>query len=135
MDVTSSLVEVPGFKTYRREGLTLNAAQVLGMDIALEVGAAAESVTVNEEASLLKTETGAIAHNVTVSQMQNLPLLPVNGATGAVAAFGFRDPYGLAQLIPGVQYTANSQMVINGQGTATAQYRIEGQNSGLTGKP
>jgi hypothetical protein len=125
--------EVAGFKTYRREGLALSAAQVLGMDITLEVGAAAESVTVSEEASLLKTETGAIAHNVTLSQMQDLPLLPVNGATGAVAAFGFRDPYGLAQLIPGVQYTANSVMVINGMGTASAQYRIEGQNSGLTG--
>jgi hypothetical protein len=125
--------EVTGFKTYRREGLSLSAAQILGLDITLEVGTPAESVTVNAEASLLKTESGAIAHNVTVSQMQNLPLLPVNGATGAIAAFGFRDPYGIAQLIPGVQYTANSAMVVNGMGTATAQYRIEGQNSGLTG--
>jgi hypothetical protein len=126
-------VEVTGFKTYRREGLTLSAAQVLGLDVALEVGSAAESVTVNAEAPLLKTETGAIAHNVTVSQMQNLPLLPVNGATGAIAAFGFRDPYGVAQLIPGVQYAASSQMVINGMTSNSAQYRIEGQNSGLTG--
>ncbi len=126
-------VEAPGFKAYRREGLTLSAAQILGLDVALEVGAASESVTVTEEASLLNTENGAIAHNVTVSQMQNLPLLPVNGATGAVAAFGFRDPYGIAQMIPGVQYTANSVMVVNGMATASVQYRIEGQNSGLTG--
>jgi hypothetical protein len=125
--------DVAGFKTYRREGLNLSAAQVLGLDITLEVGATTDSVTVNADASLLKTETGAIAHNVTLSQMQNLPLLPVNGATGAVAAFGFRDPYGIAQLIPGVQYTANFVMQINGMGTATTQYRIEGQNSGLTG--
>jgi hypothetical protein len=125
--------ELAGFKTYQREGLNLSAAQVLGLDIVLEVGAATESVTVTADASLLKTETGAVAHNVTVSQMQNLPLLPVNGATGSVAAFGFRDPYGIAQMIPGVQYSVNIQMVINGMGTNTAQYRIEGQNSGLTG--
>ncbi len=126
-------VEATGFKTYRREGLDLAAAQTLRMDVALELGATSDSVTVNEEATLLNTENGAIAHNVTVSQMQNLPLLPVNGATGAVAAFGFRDPYGIAQMVPGVQYTANNVMVINGMGTATAQYRVEGQNSGLTG--
>ena len=126
-------VETPGFKTYRREGIALAAAQVLRLDITLEVGAPTDAITVTGEASLLETESGAIAHNITVSQMQDLPILPVNGATGAIAAFGFRDPYGLAQLIPGVQYTANSVMVINGMGTATAQYRIEGQNSGLTG--
>jgi hypothetical protein len=126
-------VEAPGFKTFRREGVTLAAAQTLRLDVSMEVGSAAESVTVNADATLLKTENGELAQNITVSQMQNLPLLPVNGATGAIAAFGFRDPYGLALLLPGVQYTANSQMVINGMGTATAQYRIEGQNSGLTG--
>jgi hypothetical protein len=127
------MVEAAGFKTYKREGVSLSAAQVLRLDIGLEVGATTDSVTVTGEASLLKTETGAIAHNITVSQIQDLPIVPVNGATGAIAAFGFRDPYGLARLIPGVQYTANSQMVINGKGTATVQYRIEGQNSGLTG--
>ncbi|HEY1239800.1 MAG TPA: carboxypeptidase-like regulatory domain-containing protein, partial [Bryobacteraceae bacterium] len=120
-------LEVPGFKIYRREGLTLSAAQILALEIALEVGTANEAVTVTGEASLLKTEEATIAQNVTVSQMQNLPLLPVNGATGAIAAFGFRDPYGLARLLPGVQYTANSVMVINGKNTATTQYRIEGQ--------
>jgi len=126
-------VEAPGFKTYKREGINLAAAQILRLDILLEVGKSSDAITVTGEASLLETETGAIARNVTVSQMQDLPILPVNGATGAIAAFGFRDPYGLGQLLPGVQYTANSVMVINGMGTATAQYRIEGQNSGLTG--
>ncbi|MBZ5577925.1 MAG: TonB-dependent receptor [Acidobacteriia bacterium] len=126
-------VEAAGFKTYRREGLTLAAAQVLGLDVALEIGATTDSVTVNAEASLLTTEEASIAHNVTVSQMQNLPLLPLNGGVGSIAAFGFRDPYGLAQLIPGVQYSVNSVMVIDGKSTNSVQYRIEGQNSGLTG--
>jgi len=126
-------VESTGFKTFRRDGVTLAAAQTLRLDVAMEVGATSESVTVNADASLLKTESGELTQNITVSQMQNLPLLPVNGATGALAAFGFRDPYGLAQLLPGVQYTANNQMVINGMGTATVQYRVDGQNSGLTG--
>ncbi len=126
-------VEAAGFKTYKREGVSLAAAQELRLDIPLQVGNASDSITITGEASLLDTENGTIAHNITVSQMQDLPILPVNGATGSIAAFGFRDPYGLALLIPGVQYSVNSVMIINGQGTATAQYRIEGQNSGLTG--
>lgn len=126
-------VESSGFKTFRRTGLNLAAAQTLRLDAALEVGTAAESVTVTADASLLKTETGELAHNVTISQMQNLPLLPVNGATGAVAAIGFRDPYAVALLIPGVQYSASATMIVNGNPSGSAQYRIEGQTSGQSG--
>jgi len=50
-------VTVPGFKKYTRQGLTIQVAQVLRVDVGLEVGAASESVTVNEAAALLKTET------------------------------------------------------------------------------
>ena len=76
-------VEAPGFKTFRREGVTLAAAQTLRLDVSMEVGSAAEAITVNADASLLKTENGELAQNITVSQMQNLPLLPVNGAAAA----------------------------------------------------
>jgi hypothetical protein len=92
-------VEATGFKTFRREGISLAAAQTLRIDVSMEVGATSDSVTVNADASLLKTETAGLVQNVTLSQIQNLSL-PVNGATGSVAAFGFRDPYGLALMIP-----------------------------------
>ena len=51
-------VAVPGFKKYIRSGLTIQVAQTLRIDVTLEVGSAAESVTVSAEASLLKTESG-----------------------------------------------------------------------------
>src|SRR5580658_101880 len=47
-------VKVTGFKTYSHANLAMAAAQVLREDIALEVGAASESVTVEAQASLLK---------------------------------------------------------------------------------
>src|SRR2546430_13018048 len=50
------LVAVPGFKKYTREKLEVGVAQTLRVDIALEIGAASESVTVSESTSLLKTE-------------------------------------------------------------------------------
>src|SRR5262245_8181975 len=46
-------VTVPGFKRYVRQNIRVQAAQVLGLDIGLEVGAATESVTVSAEVSLL----------------------------------------------------------------------------------
>src|SRR5215831_11833109 len=54
-----------GFKTYTHANLALTATQVLREDIPLEVGAAAETVTVEAEATLLKTETADQSTNVT----------------------------------------------------------------------
>jgi hypothetical protein len=123
---------VSGFKTYNRVALTLAAAQTMRVDIPLEVGALSDSITITAEASLLKTEEGALVHNVTVSQMNNLPILSVGG-TGTAATSGFRDPFALASMIPGINYGANATMIINGNPDDTMQIRVEGQTAGNTG--
>jgi hypothetical protein len=48
------MVEKRGFRTIVREGLSLLAADKLPIDFKLELGAAADSVTVSTEASLLR---------------------------------------------------------------------------------
>src|ERR1051326_8056429 len=53
-------VAVPGFKRYIRSSLPVEVAQTLRIDVTLEVGAASESVTVTETATLLKTEGAAL---------------------------------------------------------------------------
>ena len=123
---------VAGFKSYNRPGLDLAAAQTMRIDISLEVGAVGDSVTVTAEASLLKTESSALVQNVTVSQMNNLPILSVGGA-GSNASSGFRDPFALAQMMPGANYGANGVMVINGTPNNNIQVRIDGQVSGNLG--
>src|SRR6266513_1941177 len=47
--------ELPGFKKYVRQGITVLVAQTLRIDVALEVGAAGDEVTVNADAPLLRT--------------------------------------------------------------------------------
>ena len=79
-------IAVTGFKTYTHTNFHLAAAQVMREDVTLEVGQTTESVTVTAEASLLKTETTTVAQNVTLAQLNNLPVLGV-GTTGS----GFRD--------------------------------------------
>jgi len=118
---------VQGFKKYNRQGLTLSAAQVMRLDVPLEVGASSEAVTVSAESTLLKTENSELAHNVTIRQLENLPILPVNGGGLNSSSSGFRDPYSMLQLIPGTQYTASSAMTINGIANQSSNIVIEGQ--------
>jgi hypothetical protein len=89
-----------GFKTYTHENLAIAAAQVLREDIALEVGAATETVTVQAEATLLKTESGEMTDNVTLEQMQDLPMLGIGTVNSGTS--GVRNPYNVLQTLPGV---------------------------------
>ncbi len=116
-------IEQPGFKRYVREGLSLASQQVLRVDVTLEVGATGESITVTAETTLMKTDSGQVVHNVTMREIQTLPLIPVTDR--------FRDPFAVAQLLPGVQrYVTQSTMVINGLPNGSVQFRIEGQVMG-----
>jgi hypothetical protein len=117
-------ISLPGFKKYDRSGVSLAAAQTLRVDVGLEVGAATESVTITEEGTLLKTETGDVSHNITVSQLVDLPILGIGNANAGSS--GVRNPYNTATTVPGVNYVANSSMIVNGAPTNTAAYRLEG---------
>jgi len=122
--ITASL---PGFKKYSRTGVNLAAAQIINIDIPLEVGTAGETIEVSAEATLLKTESGDVAHNFTVEQLKDLPILGIGNANAGSS--GVRNPYNATTLIPGVSYTANSVMVVNGAPNNTAAYRLEGMDN------
>src|ERR1700685_3673687 len=68
-------VTVKGFKTYTHTNLLLNATQTIRENVALQVGAASESVTVTAEASLLHTESAELSHNVTIDTLDSLPMI------------------------------------------------------------
>jgi len=117
-------VTVAGFKRYQRTGVSLSAAQVLGLNVSLEVGAASESVTVTTEASLLKTESGDVSINITLSQLDNLPVLGIGNANSGSS--GLRNPFNAATAVPGITYNPNFTMIVNGAPSNTAAYRLEG---------
>src|SRR6185369_10031995 len=70
-------VEVAGFKRYVHENFHLASAQTMNEQVSLQVGQSTESVTVTADASLLKTESSQVVANVTLSQLNNLPILTV----------------------------------------------------------
>ena len=66
-------VEASGFKKFVRENLVLGTSERAGVDVKLEVGALAESVTITGEAPLLATETASRGALVTTRQIEDLP--------------------------------------------------------------
>jgi len=124
---------VPGFKKYVRTGITVEVAQTLRIDIALEVGGSTESITVQADAPLLRTESGDISHQVTVQVMDDLPILGIGA--GQAGSAGIRNPYAVTQMIPGTMWQANAQVRVNGAPNNTQSFRIEGQDASNTGTP
>lgn len=115
-------VEAQGFKTFIREGITLNVMQQASVDVALELGQAVQSIEVVGAAPVLSTQDAAIGQDVNRTFINDLPLIG-------------RNVFDLAMLAPGVSqapgatyggggYTTN--FVSNGGRNATAEVLIDG---------
>lgn len=123
LDVTS-----PGFKKNVRQ-FDLPPLQTARLDTPLEVGATSETVTVNAESPLLKTESGAVAHVVS-SQAATLPLFSARsvpaGITGAIT-----DPSGA--IVPTASVTLRQLAggsVRSARVDAHGQFRFDGLTPG-----
>src|SRR5947207_5479199 len=65
---------MPGFKQQVRTGINLVIGQQAVIDLTLEVGAAAEQITVSEEAPLVNTTLSSTSGLITEQQVKDLPL-------------------------------------------------------------
>lgn len=63
-----------GFAAVTREGLSLNAARVLEINISLKVGSTQQNITVSAAAPLLETETSSLGTTLESKDMTDLPL-------------------------------------------------------------
>jgi hypothetical protein len=120
-------VSMQGFKSHVRQGLTVSVAQTVRIDVALELGAISESVTVSADAPLLKTESGELGHNVKTDTLNQLPILSIGSAAGGNS--GIRNPYAVMQLLPGTDWRPDASVRVNGTPGNTQAMRIEGQDS------
>src|SRR5579864_5885285 len=128
-----------GFKQFVRTGLTVEVAGILRIDARLEVGSAAESVTVTEAATLLKTESTEVSYNVTTARLNDLPILDLSGAGSTFTASYFsnsggglgniRNPLSSVQLLPGTNFQTDNVLRINGMPSSSQAINIEGQDA------
>jgi len=122
--------ELPGFKRYVRQGITVLVAQTLRLDIALEVGSNTESITITEAAPLLKTESSEVAHNVTSEFLNDLPVLGIGRLSAG--ATGIRSPYSVMNIVPGATWLPDQTVRVNGMEGNSSALRVEGQDATAT---
>jgi hypothetical protein len=72
--------ELAGFKKYEQKDIQLRARQVLRVDIRLELGAIAETVTVNVPVSTVNTETVTISESISPTKLKYNPWQLANRA-------------------------------------------------------
>ncbi len=87
------VVELSGFKTQTRSGVTLDVQQTARFDFTLELGALSEAVEVRTP--LVDTQSSALGHVIDNTRIRELPL---NG----------RNPLELSRLTPGVTLLATA---------------------------
>lgn len=75
--------EVAGFKRYVRERFHVSTGDHVSLDVQLEVGQIAETVTVTAETSLLETVSASSGQVINSRQIENMPM---NGRTPLVLA-------------------------------------------------
>ncbi len=63
-----------GFRSYKSTALTLAVDQVLRVDVTLEVGAVADTITVTEAPPVLNTDSGARGEVITKEEISDIPL-------------------------------------------------------------
>ncbi|HPQ15545.1 MAG TPA: TonB-dependent receptor, partial [Bryobacteraceae bacterium] len=108
-----------GFKAFNRQGINLAAGQVARIDVVLEVGAVAETLTVTAEAAMLETETAQTTEGVNAKVFSDLPLSFGGGRN--MAAFADK-------LVPGVQGSA-WDMKIQGTPAGSAGIIVDGMTN------
>jgi len=112
--------EFAGFRTHRQTGIVLEVGQTLRVDLQLQLGSMAETVSVTAEVAPLNTENGAIKGDLIVAA--EIKDIPLNG----------RDFTELAFLVPGVvpnaQGGAGSFASINGARGDNTNFYVDGFN-------
>jgi hypothetical protein len=121
LEVTAS-----GFKKYVRPGIQVEVAETVRADANLQIGAATDTVTVNAEAPLLKTESGELSHQIDYTRADELPIFTLGAGT---SLGNIRDPLAVLNLLPGASQSSNAVLRINGLPSNSQAIRVEGQDA------
>src|SRR5262249_46123478 len=121
-------VELSGFKTYTHTNIPLAVQQQATFDVALQVGALAETVEVRSQAPLLNTTISTLGQVIENRYMTALPNIG-------------RNPLTLLNLTPGVNGAAgtispsNTNFVANGTRNSTSDVLVDGAIVNTTEAP
>ena len=107
-------VEADGFKRFIRNNITVTTGERIRVDVELVVGSPTESITVQGDANLLRTDSATLSQ---VIDVKTIPALPLNGRTFI----------GLVGLAPGIALPPGSALPrLSGSRPRTNEYLYDG---------
>jgi hypothetical protein len=115
-------VELSGFKSYERKGLTLSPNDNRGIDVRLDVGQQSETITVTAQQEVIQTQTGAREGVLSAKQIDNLSVIG-------------RSALELLRILPGVvtEFNQGESVSFGGGANNTQGYTVNGiRSSGNT---
>src|SRR5258705_9811026 len=86
------VVEANGFKRFAREGVRLATGERVRVDVELQPGAVSGSVTVTQDASLLRTESGSLSQVIRNRKIVDIPLNGRNFLSLVTLSAGVAQP-------------------------------------------
>ena len=128
----SLAAELSGFKKIIRTNLEVSVGDRLGVDLTLEVGALAETVSVTAESPMLVTTSGSTGQTIGEKTIAMMPLSDGN-------------PFALARLAPGIAYTgdlkfsrpfdnAGTSGITTGGATGGNEFSLDGSPNMASGR-
>jgi len=117
-----------GFKVQKEQGLNIVINNVTRADVALQIGAVGESVTIEASAATLQTDRAEVRAEVTSKELLNVPVPPGRNYQGLFVTIpGFSPPRN-AHSVPANPSRA-LQFNVNGTSSSSNNTRIDGASS------
>ncbi|HQR34025.1 MAG TPA: TonB-dependent receptor [Blastocatellia bacterium] len=118
-------VSKTGFKTFTRSNQEVTLNNITRSDIALEVGAVSETVSVTADSVLLQTDRAEVRAELTSQTLQNLPIPPGRNYQQLLRALPGITPPNNAHSIP-TNPSRALQYNVNGTNSSSNNVRIDG---------
>jgi Carboxypeptidase regulatory-like domain len=116
-------IKQSGFRTYVQTGITVGVSQAVTQNVSLQVGQVSETVEVNADAMMLRTESAEVSTSVTPEKLSALPV-DFGGA--------MRNPMSFLRLVPGSSVSRDQSWPVtsqNGLQSFSEEIRIDGASS------
>ena len=117
-------IKAAGFRTIDWKGITLDVGQILTIPAVLELGAIGESVTIDENASMLNARTAEVSTAFDERRISELPI----SQNRSVYNVALSTP-GVAQLTTGQANFARAlSLSVNGGRVRSNNFKLDGQD-------
>ena len=124
-------VEAQGFKTYINPEVALEVNQRARVDVAMQVGAISESVSVTGEAPVLQTDTTQVGSVMESNTIDNIPLISRNPVALTLLTAGVTTP-DPSSFNNGLRSAGGGRPYVNGNREESNNFLLDGVDNNFT---